>query len=49
MSSETLKRMSNERQRYDSRGRTRRKNAPPKKRKRISFSIGMGIDLPLFY
>lgn len=25
MSSETLKRMSNERQRYDSRGRTRRK------------------------
>lgn len=38
--------MSNERQRYDSRGRTRRKNAPPKKRKRISFSIGMGIDLP---
>lgn len=46
MSSETLKRMSNERQRYDSRGRTRRKNAPPKKRKRISFSIGMGIDLP---
>lgn len=31
MSSETLKRMSNERQRYDSRGRTRRKNAPPKR------------------
>ena len=37
MSSETLKRMSNERQRYDSRGRTRRNNAPPKKRKRIAF------------
>ena len=41
MSSETLKRMSNERQRYDSLGRTRRINAPHKKRKRISFSIGM--------
>lgn len=46
MSSEVLKRMSDERQRYDNRGRTRRKNAPPKKRKKISFSVGMGIDLP---
>lgn len=46
MSSQTLKRMSNERQKYDSRGRTKKRNAPPKKKSKLALSVGMGIDLP---